>query len=258
MIATAKHLQDSASVPAWHEGFLEMLPAIRRQARLAFRHLDPEAREEAVEEAVANALVAYVRLFERGKVELAYPSVLTLYAIRQISEGRRVGVELNVRDVSSEYCRLKKGLQLERLDRFDRETGEWLEVVVEDRHAGPAETAAARIDIGEWFRRLPRRVRRIAKTLASGERTGAVAKRYRISPARVSQIRKELAVSWRQFQGEPAAKRVIAGPAPAVPRRPSVGPPTEEPDPCVGQGLKESTNGASSGTTGVSSVCPVH
>ena len=225
MIATAKRSPGSPTIPAWHEGFLDMLPAIRRQARLAFRHLDPEAREDAVEEAVANALVAYVRLFERGKVELAYPSVLTLYAIRQVSEGRRVGTELNVRDVSSEYCRLKKGLQLERLDKFDRESGEWLEVVVEDRRAGPAETAAARIDIGEWFRRLPRRVRRIAKTLASGERTGAVAKRYRVSPGRVSQIRKELAASWRQFQGEPVAGRVIAGAAPTVPRRPSFGPP---------------------------------
>ena len=54
MIATAKPSPESLSIPAWHAGFLEMLPAIRRQARLAFRHLDPEAREEAVEEAVAN------------------------------------------------------------------------------------------------------------------------------------------------------------------------------------------------------------
>ena len=235
-----------------------MLPAIRRQARLAFRHLDPEAREEAVEEAVANALVAYVRLFERGKVELAYPSVLALYAIRQVSEGRRMGTKLNVRDVSSEYCRLKKGLQLERLDRFDRETGEWLEVVVEDRHAGPAETAAARIDIGEWFRRLPRHVRKIAKTLASGERTGAVAKRYRVSPGRVSQIRKELAASWRQFQGEPAAGKRHRRPRARRAAAAASWTPTEDGELCVGQGLRESINPASVGTTGVSNVCPVH
>ena len=224
MIARAKSSQGSSAIPAWHAGFLKMLPAICLQARSAFRHLDREAIEEAIEETVANALVAYVRLFERGKVELAYPSVLALYAIRQISQGRRVGMKLNVRDVSSEYCRLKKGIPLERLDRFDRETGEWLEVVVEDRHAGPAETAAARIDIGEWFRGLPRRVGKIAKTLACGERTRAVAKQYGISPSRVSQIRSELAASWRQFQGEPAAESVVESAALAVRRQPP-GPP---------------------------------
>ena len=50
--------------PAWHAQFLAMLPVIRTQARFAFRHLDPEAREDAVEEAIANALVAFVRLVE--------------------------------------------------------------------------------------------------------------------------------------------------------------------------------------------------
>ena len=45
MIATATRSQGSPAIPAWHKGFLEMLPAIRRQTRLAFRHLNPEARE---------------------------------------------------------------------------------------------------------------------------------------------------------------------------------------------------------------------
>jgi len=44
----------SAAV-AWHAGFLAMLPAIRTHARIAFRHLAPEARQEAVQEAVCNA-----------------------------------------------------------------------------------------------------------------------------------------------------------------------------------------------------------
>jgi hypothetical protein len=33
--------------------------------------LREEAREEAIAETIANALVAYVRLFEQGKVDLA-------------------------------------------------------------------------------------------------------------------------------------------------------------------------------------------
>jgi hypothetical protein len=50
---------------------------------------------------------------------------------------------------------------------------------------------------------LPRRLRRIAKTLATGETTGAVAKKFCVSAARISQIRSELAESWRKFIEEP-------------------------------------------------------
>ena len=47
--------QPKSATPEWHEVFLRLLPAIRQHARIAFRHLGPEAREEAVEEAVCNA-----------------------------------------------------------------------------------------------------------------------------------------------------------------------------------------------------------
>jgi hypothetical protein len=37
-----------------------MLPAIRKQARLAFRGEKPEAKEELIAEVVANAFAAFV------------------------------------------------------------------------------------------------------------------------------------------------------------------------------------------------------
>ena len=51
---------------AWHPAFLEMLPAIRRMVRTAFRQLRRDLREEAVQEALANACAAFARLVERG------------------------------------------------------------------------------------------------------------------------------------------------------------------------------------------------
>ena len=79
---------------------------------------------------------------------------------------------------------------------------EWREVLIEDRHAGPAETAAARIDIGEWFARLPKHKRRVAQTLATGETTKRTARKFRVSPGRISQTRRELQNTWQEFQGE--------------------------------------------------------
>ena len=75
-----------ATSPArrWQEPFLEMLPQIERHLRIAFRSLGGEAREEAVQEGLVNALTAYRRLHQRGKAELAYPSVLARYAELEI------------------------------------------------------------------------------------------------------------------------------------------------------------------------------
>jgi len=180
---------------AWHAGFLAMLPAIRRQLKVAFRHLDPEARAEAVQEGVCNAMVAYVRLHERGEVEKAYPSSLAQYAARQIRDGRKVGGSLNVKDVSSHYCQRLKHVVLERLDRWDREEG-WLEVIVEDRNATPADVARVRLDFAAWLKTLPRRDRKVALDLARGNRTSDVARKYELSDGRISQLRKELHLSW--------------------------------------------------------------
>ena len=180
---------------AWHAGFLAMLPSIRRKLKTAFRHLDPEARAEAVQEGVCNAMAAYVRLHERGEIEKAYPTPLAEYAARQIRAGRKVGGKLNVKDVSSAYCRRLKHIVLERLDKWDKEEG-WLEVIVEDRNATPADVARVRLDFSAWLKTLPRRDRKLALDLAAGNRTSDVARKYELSDGRVSQLRKELHLSW--------------------------------------------------------------
>lgn len=189
---------------ATQTAFLEMLPAIQNQAKVAFRHLPVQRQEDLIAEVTAHAFVAYTRLVERGLTEIAYPTPLAWFAIKQVRSGRRIGVKLNVRDVASSYCRKVKGVTVERLDRFDKETGEWQEIVVEDKNSGPAEIAATRLDFAAWLRTLPRRFRQIAKTLAVGETTGNVARKFRVSPGRVSQVRRELKKSWEAFRGEPA------------------------------------------------------
>lgn len=183
------------------ERFLAMLPKIRARANAAFRGCRPAQREDLVAEVVAGAYCAFARLVERGKIELAHPTPLARYAVRQARGGRRVGAKLNIRDVSSDYCRKHKEIPLERLDRFDRRAEEWREVVVEDRQAAPADVAACRVDFAEWLRRLPARKARLARALAGGESTKEAARIFRISPARVSQVRRELKESWEAFQG---------------------------------------------------------
>jgi hypothetical protein len=190
--ATRRH-----RIAAWHAGFLALLPAIRCHLRVAFRDLDPESRAEAVQEGICNAMIAYLRLYERRKLDRAYPSPLAIYAARQVRDGRKVGGNLNIKDVSSAYCRRLKHVTLERLDKWDRYEEEWLEIVVEDRNATPADVVRVRLDFAAWLKTLSRRDRKVALELARGSRTGEVARKYDLSDGRISQLRKEMHLSWQ-------------------------------------------------------------
>jgi len=196
---------DKLRAQTLQDKFLDMLPAIRNQARFAFRAETPERRDDLVTEVIANCWVAFVRLAERGPEDAIYPTPLVQYAIKQVKDGRKVGSKLNVNDVSSEYAQKSKGFKVESLVQYNQRKQEWKEILIEDRHAGPAETAASRIDFSEWLRSLPRRSRRIAKTLAAGETTKNAARKHRVSAGRISQMRRELKDDWQTFQGEDQA-----------------------------------------------------
>ena len=69
MVAVARERRSQRSVPAWHQAFLALLPRICDYARVAFRHLDPESKQEAVQSVVASALVNYLRLVQLDKAD---------------------------------------------------------------------------------------------------------------------------------------------------------------------------------------------
>ena len=181
--------------------FLKLLPQIRRQASVAFRHHRAEARQELIEEVIARAYCAWVRLVQLGKEAVAYATPLAQFAIRRVREGRQVGGGHSVNDVMSLVASRTRGFKVTSLDQHDRSNGNLNQLLVEDRQAGPAETAAARIDVAAWFRTLSKRHRQIAKALALGEPTSAVAKQFGLSAWRISQLRLWFREHWERFQG---------------------------------------------------------
>ena len=202
------------ATPAWHEVFLRLLPAIVTHAEITFRHLGPEAQEEAVQETVCNACRAVARLAELGKLDHAYPSVLAHFAVSQVKEGRKVGCPLNVNDVLSRHCQMKKHVKVERLDRFSDEENGWKQAVVVDTRLSPVpETVAFRLDFADWLGSLPRRDCRVAESLAIGNRTSEVAKQFDVTEGRISQLRKELKAAWEVFVGDAESEEAAAVPA---------------------------------------------
>ena len=109
--------QTPGSQVDWRERFAHMLPAIDRHARICFRYLMPEARDEAVQEAVATAFSFYARLVALGKENAARAVPLAKFAVRRARNGRTIGSPVNVDDVTSTWCQRRRGIQVERSTR---------------------------------------------------------------------------------------------------------------------------------------------
>ena len=131
MIAITKQPRQTVTAQQ-NERFLEMLPLIRSQARLAFHRLRPELKNELVQEVVANAYCAFAALVSRGKVNIAYATPLANYAIRQVIAGRRVGTKLNSNDVSSVGAQRQLGFTLQNIPSNGSESDSWSEILADD------------------------------------------------------------------------------------------------------------------------------
>jgi hypothetical protein len=102
---------------------------------------------------------------------------------------------------------------MERLDKYDREEEVWQEILIPDQTCTPAELAASRIDFPRWLKTLKSRDRKIALKLAAGETTSRVSRSHRLSPGRISQLRRELKAAWEAFIGEAEPSKAAHAPA---------------------------------------------
>ncbi len=182
--------------------FLSMLPLIRKKVRFEFRHLPANVRDENVDDALAHAFVLFTALVRRQRQPgSSYGSAR--YAVYRVRSKRPIGSRMNSREILCRTVQKRFGFQVISAD-VPGASGHpsWTEMLSAARRSTPAELAAIRIDFAAWLTQLSSRHRQIALRLAAGERTSAVACHYKLSSARISQIRQELATAWRLFQGE--------------------------------------------------------
>jgi len=198
--------------------FLTILPRIRTHAGIYFRHVKCCVKKsDLIAEVLALAWKWFVRLAQRGKDATQYPSVLATFAARAVNAGRRLCGQLKAKDVLSERAQQRHGFRVEQLPISTRTCHEELNGVHGQRHLDafeerlqdntmtpPDEQAAFRIDFPAWLRTRTERDRRIIADMAVGERTPHLARRFGISPARVSQLRREYHEDWTRFTQDPA------------------------------------------------------
>jgi hypothetical protein len=173
-----------------------MLPEIQQRLQRAFRRLDAEAREDAIEEGVVHSLLSFARLHDQGREETATASTLAWYAALAVKRGRPAGNRMRGTEPLSRYAQVGNGIQVEQ------QHGNWLDLLVEDKRASVPDQVAAKIDVSAWFATLTQRMKQIARDLAYGFSTSEVAEKHGLSSGRISQLRRVLEESWAAFQQE--------------------------------------------------------
>lgn len=198
-------MSTAVSPAGWHAGFLSILPAIETHAKIQFRTLPAERREDAVQEALAAACVNYQLLAARGQLDVAHSSTIADFAVRHVRTGRHIGgKQEGAKDVMSSVCHGRHGVSVASYHVRSAKSGTdgWRQIAIEDHKIPVPDLAAFRIDFTEWLRTLSRRDRKIIAAMVSGDRTSAVAERFGISWGRVSQLRRRFERDWKVFQGE--------------------------------------------------------
>jgi hypothetical protein len=197
----AIHKQD-VSASTWHSEFLNLLPELESRLKTAFRRLDPDAREEAVQEATVLSLFSYSRLAAQERANAVSASNLAWYSALQVKRGRSAGTRMNGREVLSRYAQIGKGFRVERLDALDTADATWIQALIDQKGWPILDQVAAKLDVCAWFASLSRRMKQIATDLASGFTTAEAAQKYGLTRGRISQMRRSLETSWHMYQHE--------------------------------------------------------
>jgi hypothetical protein len=201
-----------------HAGFLTLLPAIERHAKVAFRGHPPAEREEATAVAVAAAFAAYVRLDAQGRNPARdFASGLVTYAVLHAKSGRQVGSRSSTADALSPLARRKRGFRVESLSatsvcpravgsgKSDR--GNPFEERLRDNTQTPVpDQAAFRVDFPAFLSSLGPRDRELAGFLSMGNAAESASAKFGLSQGRVSQLRRTWREQWQRSQGEAASR----------------------------------------------------
>jgi hypothetical protein len=191
----------ATSLHALHARFLLILPRIELHGRVYFRHLRcPHRQQDAIQEMVALCWKWFVRLAERGRDATRFPSVLATYAAKAVRSGRRVTGMERAKDVLSPLAQQRQGFAVCKLPACSTLNGSPLEEALRDNTRSPVdEQVAFRLDFPAWLLTLARRDRRLVEGMALGHRTLDLARQFRLSAGRVSQLRREFKQRWDRF-----------------------------------------------------------
>jgi hypothetical protein len=173
----------------------------------------PHRKADAIAETVAIAWRWFLRLVEMGKDAAQFVSTFAVLAARHVRCGRKLCGQERSRDVLSPLAQQRHSFTVSPLPEGDSLDGNiFAEALCDNTRSAVPDQVAFRVDFPNWLASLSERDRRVVEQLILGERTRDVARRFGISPGRVSQLRREFHLAWLAFcdelppqEGQPGA-----------------------------------------------------
>jgi hypothetical protein len=184
--------------------FLSILPRVEEHARIYFRNVRcPGKRDDAIAETVALTWVYFCRLAARGKDARRFASLLAKYAAAHVRCGRRVCGQEAGKDALSGLAQQRHGFCAATLPALNTRPDNPLSEALADNTVSPVpEQVCFRLDFPAWRLSRSERDRRIIDAMMTNESTSALAERFGLSAARVSQLRSAYHADWVRFCGD--------------------------------------------------------
>jgi DNA-binding NarL/FixJ family response regulator len=160
----------------------DVLPVVTPLAKCNFKN-SPHGSE-----LIADAISVAWEILQQSPAA-ATPQSISMFAIMRVKIGRQF----------REKLQSITGPNPRRRQRPKR--SEMVQATLTCEYEDPADIAQMRVDVEDWLVVLTARQIAFLEAFVSGERTQDIAKRFRVSPARVSQLRGELVAHWQAFTG---------------------------------------------------------
>jgi hypothetical protein len=198
-------------------GFLTILPQIERHARIYFRDVRcTTKKQDLIAETVALCWAWYCRLMQKGKDAANFSSILARYAARAAQCGRRLAGQETVNDVLSFVAQKRHGFKVASLPVSTRTSFEkvysavrgqedidgWEERLRDNTLTPVPDQASFRLAYPHFVRSLGQRDRRMAHFLSLGNSVMETARRFKLSPGRITQLRQRWCREWHALHGE--------------------------------------------------------
>jgi hypothetical protein len=168
--------------------FVARLPELQRIAKSAFRHLDDDRQEEAVQNVLALCWKQYRALVLKGRADAAemLTSIL-FYSIKQTKCGRTIE---GCPPANDTFEKRRRGKAIvEDIDVHD----------LMGRRSEVLDAVSFRVDLPKFFDTLTDRQQQMAHDLALGCSTSEVAENYGVTPGAVSQFRQRFKSLYEEF-----------------------------------------------------------
>jgi hypothetical protein len=180
------------------------LPRIERHGQVYFRQVKcltaRRSKEELLAEMRGLAWKWFLRLVRRRKKVLAYVSTLGCFVARAVHSGRRVCGHEKAKDAMSPLAQRRHCFAMQTLPDYSTLNGNPLDEALTCNTISPVpEQVAFRLDFPAWRSGYRWRDRRLIDDLMVGTRTLEAARRYGLSPARISQFRRQCHEDWSYF-----------------------------------------------------------